>query len=106
MNAANTQIVTQAIESNQPTVLYFSAAWCGPCRALGPKMEKMDEANPNVTFLKIDVDTERALAFEYGVMSIPLVYLITNGGSNRQKFMGGDLYKDLEPIIASMQLSN
>lgn len=102
MKAANTQLVKQAIESNQPTVLYFSAAWCAPCRSLGPKMEKMDEANPNVTFLKVDVDTERALATEYGITGIPQVYLITNGGNHHQIFMGGDLYKDLGHILSSL----
>lgn len=102
MKAATIDLVNEALGSNQPTVLYFSAAWCAPCRSLGPKMDEMANLTPNINFLKVDVDTQRELAAKYGVMSIPQAFLITNGGTTHQKFMGGDLHKDLGPTLASM----
>jgi thiol-disulfide isomerase/thioredoxin len=37
-------------------VLYFTASWCPPCKIIGPIVEKMAKANPEITFVKIDID--------------------------------------------------
>tara|TARA_R100000734_G_C3264968_1_gene62536 strand:+ start:176 stop:421 length:246 start_codon:yes stop_codon:yes gene_type:complete len=54
-------------------ILYFTATWCGPCKALGPVM---DSLQGQINFDKIDVDTNRDLSTKYGVRSVPLLVLV------------------------------
>lgn len=49
----------------------FYADWCGPCKMLGPELEKID----GIDVVKVNVDDNQELAREYGVMSIPCVIL-------------------------------
>jgi putative thioredoxin len=62
-------------------ILYFSAAWCGPCKQLGPLLDKVvaDYAAKGVVLAKIDVDTDKFLAAQFQVKSIPTVYAFFQG---------------------------
>ena len=53
--------------------LYFSASWCGPCRMLGPTMQKLAEQFP---VEKIDVDSGSELLERYNIRSVPCVVLV------------------------------
>ena len=57
----------------------FFATWCGPCKMLSPILDELSEEVKDVEFIKVDVDEEGDLAREYGVMSIPNVFLIKDG---------------------------
>ena len=67
------------LKSNGNLVVDFFADWCGPCKMLGPIMEKVAEEYPDVTFVKVNVDDEQDLAVSYGVMSIPSVFFLKDG---------------------------
>jgi thioredoxin 1 len=56
-------------------ILDFWAAWCGPCQALSPILDKVAETYPNVELVKIDVEdsANEELTIEYNVISIPKV---------------------------------
>lgn len=54
----------------------FYADWCGPCKMLGPVLEKVSD---EIEVVKVNIDKYPELAREYGVMSIPCVVLFENG---------------------------
>jgi thioredoxin 1 len=57
----------------------FSAAWCGPCRALAPVMNEIKGQFNNVKFTDYDVDEEYEAATQYGVRSVPTVVIVKDG---------------------------
>jgi thioredoxin 1 len=59
--------------------IQFSANWCGPCRMLAKTIEDIEETETDITFLKVDVDSNRDIAQQYGVRSIPRVILMKDG---------------------------
>ena len=63
-----------------PVLVDLWAEWCGPCKSLGPILEKLAvEYNGGFRLAKIDVDAEQQLAAMFGVRSIPTVILISGG---------------------------
>lgn len=63
-------------------LLDFFATWCGPCKTLGPLLEKMQEKYTNVLFLKINTDKASEIAEEYSISAMPTVILLKKQGSS------------------------
>lgn len=60
------------------TIKYFTASWCGPCKAFGPVFDQvMNETGVN--YQKIDADASRELLTQYGVSSVPtIIFEVSN----------------------------
>ena len=67
------------------TILYFTAAWCGPCRALAPRMEKL---KGQINYRKIYVDNNREMSMKYGVRSVPSLVLVNQNGEELRRLVG------------------
>ena len=66
------------VQQKGTVLLQFSADWCGPCKAMKSTTDKFQEKS-EVTFQKINVDTENIIAKEYGVRSIPCFIVLKDG---------------------------
>ena len=69
----------QEIENNENALVDFWAPWCGPCKMLGPIVSQLDEENPSLKVLKVNVDESMELAQSHGVRSIPTMLIFKNG---------------------------
>jgi putative thioredoxin len=78
-NVTDATFMTDVIERSKvvPVVVDLWAEWCGPCKTLGPIIEKViDETNGAVELAKVDVDANREVAAAFQVQSIPAVFAI------------------------------
>ena len=69
----------KVLNADKPVLVDLWASWCGPCRMLGPVLEKIGESSKGFDVAKINVDEEQALAAQYQIMSIPTVLLFQGG---------------------------
>lgn len=61
-----------------PTIVKFTASWCGPCKKISPVFRDLADANRHVMCLEVDIDECPNIAREYGVDSVPTFVLMGN----------------------------
>lgn len=66
----------EVIQSAEPVLVDFWAAWCGPCRAMNPTLESISR---DYKVCKVNVDTNQALAQAYNISTIPAFLIFKNG---------------------------
>jgi thioredoxin 1 len=70
----------EVLQSDKPALVDFWAAWCAPCRAIGPVVEQLGESYAGkVKFGKLDIDSNPRVTEQYEVRSIPTLLLFKGG---------------------------
>jgi len=77
-------IEAEVINSSKPVLLDFFAPWCGPCRMLTPVVEEIAAENPDIKVAKVNIDDEPELTANFGVVSVPTLFVIKNGQIENQ----------------------
>ncbi|GFI60916.1 thioredoxin [Clostridiales bacterium] len=85
---SNETFKDEVMKSDKPVLVDFFATWCGPCKMVGPVLEKLsNEYEGKVKFAKLDIDNANDLATQYSVFSVPSM-LIFKGGKEVGRIVG------------------
>ena len=87
-----------------PTVVHFTAAWCGPCAAVRRVVNEVCSDLPAVAHVEIDIDADPAAARRLSVLSLPTTFIFDGDGRQRYRAAGvpraADLRSALAPLLA------
>ena len=90
---------TEAMQSSQPVVVDFWAEWCAPCRALAPVIDELaGDFEGTAKIGKIDIEANKEVAQQFGIMSIPTVVVLKDGQLVK-KFVGTSSKEDLAAAV-------
>ncbi len=93
------------LSSQGPTVVHFSASWCGPCTQVRRVVNQVCDGLGQVAHVEIDMDANPAAARRLSVLSLPTTFIFDADGKQRYRTSGvpkaDDLRSALTPILAS-----
>ena len=104
VEGSETNFATEVVESSKerPTIAYFTAAWCGPCKQLGPALEDaVKGTSGKVRLVRYDVDANKRLAAQMRIQSIPSVFAFVDG-QPVDGFMGAQTNSEIKRFVGDL----
>jgi thioredoxin-like negative regulator of GroEL len=103
-DAAEVDTSDLGLSHTGPTVVHFSAVWCGPCAGVRRVVDQVCGDLGNVAHVEIDMDANPAAARRLSVLSLPTTFIFDADGRQRYRTSGvpkaSDLRAALEPLLA------
>ena len=102
--ASNVDTSDLGLSSDGPTIVHFTATWCGPCAAVRRVVDQVCGELPSVAHVEIDMDANPEAARRLSVLSLPTTLIFDADGRPRYRTTGvpraADLRSALEPLLA------
>lgn len=106
-SSTNTAIDTNRVAVDEKydkiMVVDFYATWCGPCKAMAPTMEEMENKYGNkIEFNKVDIDQSPEIAQEFNVTAVPTIVVISRTGDIIETLVGLQSKERLDQLFGSL----
>ena len=96
---------SEVLKSDRPVLVDFSAIWCGPCQMMGPILDQLEkDLAEKIKVAKVNIDENQDLASQYGIMSIPALFLFKDGKVVKQWLglqNGDNLKEEINQVLSS-----
>lgn len=89
MENVTAQRVDELRAEGKKLLVDYWAKWCGPCKALIPRLELLEAQYPDVTFVKVDVDENMDASLDLGIRTVPTI-IIYNGEELVSRSLGAN----------------
>ena len=99
---SDTTFQNEVLQSQVPVLVDFWAEWCGPCKALSPKIDEMSASYAGkVKFMKMDVDSNQQVPAQFGIRGIPTL-IVFKGGKMVDQLVGNQPKDVIEKLLAKV----
>ncbi len=93
---------TRLMASDQPIVVDCTAPWCGPCKVVGPLMDRLaQDFEGRATVVKVDIDQNQAIAKQFNIKSIPAVIYFKNS-EEASRVIGVEPYEVFQDALVKL----
>ena len=93
-NVTNSNFEFEVLESDKPSLVYFTATWCGPCRVISPLVDRLaDEFKGRVNVVKADIEDAADVAKKYNIRGVP-TFVFIKQGAEVDRHIGGNISEE------------
>ncbi|CAM2965890.1 thioredoxin family protein [Mycobacterium intermedium] len=90
------------LSESGPTIVHFSAEWCGPCAAVRRVVDQVCAALPEVAHVELDIDANPAAAKRFSVLSLPTTFIFDADGRQHYRTAGVPKAPELQTAVQSL----
>lgn len=93
--------VAQLQSEGKKLLVQYTATWCGPCKALTPRLSNLSNKYENITFVKVDIEENMDSAVELGISTVPTV-MIYDGDTLINRSVGANVDSVYSKILDTL----